>query len=279
MGGCRLWGVKQLAARPKRYQATQLFIQAPGGGGCGLWGVNQVVSICLNDSENNIVLIHAIHNVQSKNQTIYIIFVIHTRYDWQAYYKNILLLSTGVQSRVGLWTFTHIVTSIFPYLALDVEGTLVQTTSWNIIWTVKTDHTYMCNDCVYSYEPSHDKINKQIQWIFVPRLWNLFWGVLSLADKRIAPWMAVSRLPRQRSRSDTQPHFKSEKNNWRKKSILMQDIWQMMQHMKCGQKGQLAFPSCWSFTWNSMKMGQLRFKICFTWNLEEIIHVISPDLA
>ena len=34
----------------------------------------------------------------------------------------------------------------------------------------------------------------------------------------------------------------------------MQDIWQMMQHMKCGQKGQLA----------------LRFKICFTWNLEEM---------
>ena len=29
-----------------------------------------------------------------------------------------------------------------------------------------------------------------------------------------------------------------------KKSILMQDIWQMMQHMKCGQKGQLAFLSC-----------------------------------
>ena len=55
-------------------------------------------------------------------------------------------------------------------------------------------------------------INKQIQWIFVPRLWNLFWGVLSLADKRIAPWMAVSRLPRQRSRSDTQPHFKSTRS-------------------------------------------------------------------
>ena len=53
---------------------------------------------------------------------------------------------------------------------------------------------------------------KQIQWIFVPRLWNLFWGVLSLADKRIAPWMAVSRLPRQRSRSDTQPHFKSTRS-------------------------------------------------------------------
>ena len=57
-----------------------------------------------------------------------------------------------------------------------------------------------------------DKKNKQIQWIFVPRLWNLFWGVLSLADKRIAPWMAVSRLPRQRSRSDTQPHFKSTRS-------------------------------------------------------------------
>ena len=34
----------------------------------------------------------------------------------------------------------------------------------------------------------------------------------------------------------------------------MQDIWQMMQHIKCGQKGQLA----------------LRFKICFAWNLEEM---------
>ena len=85
----------------------------------------------------------------------------------------------------------------------------------------------------------------------LPSLWNLFWGVLSLADNRIAPWMAVSRLPRQRSRSDTQPHFKSTRSK-----VYAGRIWTL--YLKRFS------------TWNSMKMGQLRFKICFTWNLEEM---------
>ena len=37
--------------------------------------------------------------------------------------------------------------------------------------------------------------NKQIQWIFIPRLWILFWGVSSLADKKkLIIYYYVSKL-------------------------------------------------------------------------------------